>query len=183
MKFPENRRVAWVVLGVCAVVSVFGLGGVKMSSEHAKVRDVFTQGIEVSDGTQHSMRAYLQRAARSASLMAQEGTVYLGDDNAECKRVAELADDILSEKNGSEAYAQLSDAIENLYTALEKKKLTDAQFVNAKGAYRDFRSAANLIKNDDYHALALEYNNRTDGFPASVIRGIYGIGALETYGW
>jgi len=181
VKFLENRRVAWLALVACAALSVFGLGGVKMSSERAAVQSVFTNGSDASDSL-HSMRAYLLRAAKAASVMAQEGTVYLGDDNAECARVAELAEALLSEEEGSEAYEQLSGAVENLYTALEKAKLTDEQFVNAKGAYRDFQDAASLIKHDDYHALAAEYNDRTDGFPASVIRGMYGLDAFGTYG-
>ena len=46
MRFNENRPLAWAVLAVCALGSVFGLGGSSLARERDRVVDYFYDGAD-----------------------------------------------------------------------------------------------------------------------------------------
>ena len=49
MRLTENRRLAWVALAVCVVVSVFVLGGAALGRERKNVLRVFNDGTGNTD--------------------------------------------------------------------------------------------------------------------------------------
>ena len=183
MRLTENRRIAALVLVACLVVSVFALGGWKLERKQTALNDLFVLGSDTSLATRHSMDAYLDRATDAANDLAQEAKQYALDET--------LIDDVLKYAealgktdgmNGRyEPYANLADAVENLYSALQAAGAGDA--VNVKMAYGDFTSAQNLLKYDAYHAEASAYNKIVSAFPASVIGSLWGVKEAETYGW
>ena len=186
MKFLENRRIAWAVYAVCAVVSVFCLGGVRMRSDQAKIDAVYYEGTDTALSSRHSMDAYLDRAADAAGILAQEGALYLGAEDSQCFLTNRLAQEVREAESISERYDHylaLIDSVESLYTALEGENLSEKQMVNASMAYGDFKGAVNLVKNDQYHQLAANYNKDTSGFPAGLIRDMFGLEERNTYGW
>lgn len=186
MKFLENRRIAWAAYAVCAVLSIFCLGGVRMRSDQAKVEAVYYEGTDTALSSRHSMDAYLDRAADAAGILAQEGTLYLGEEDAQCFLTSRLAQDLRDTESISDRYNHylaLINSVEALYTALEAENLSEKQMLNASAAYGDFKGAVNLVKNDQYHQLAANYNKNTSGFPAKLIRDMFGLEEQNTYGW
>ena len=186
MKFPENRKIAWIVFAVCALLCVVLLGGIHMKSDRSKVVDVFYQGTDTALSSRHSMDAYIERAAKSAQTLAEEGTIYLGSEDADSFLVKRLVTDLNdAEALSAEQYSlvnQLYDGVETLYSSILAKDLGDTKMVNSKTAYYDFKGAIDLMENDQYHQLARDFNKGSSGLLAGIIRGIFGIEDLETYG-
>lgn len=179
MRITENRRIAWVVLAVCVLASVFGLGGMKLNGKYGDVKDYFVEG---SDST-HSMEAYLDRCARYAGDLAYESRQYL--DSADMSDKVLALSEALSSAEGpsaerSKAYHDLTNAVESLYSELQKAGASDETGV--KQAYQDYKSAMDLIRRDDYAEKAASYDDRASGFPAGVIANLWGISEAPQFG-
>lgn len=183
MRLTENRRIAALVLLACVLASVFALGGMKLKAKEGALNDLFVLGSETSLATRHSMDSYLDRATDAANSLAQEAKQYSVDE-ALIEDVLKYAE-ALGKTDGMngryEPYANLTVAVENLYSALQAAGAGDQ--VNVKMAYGDFTSAQSLLKYDAYHAEASAYNKTVGAFPASVIAALWGVGTAETYGW
>ena len=186
MKFPENRKVAWIAFAACVLICVLLLGGIHMRSDRAKVVDVFYQGTDTALSSRHSMDAYIDRAAKSAQTLAEEGTIYLGSDDVDSFLVKRLVTDLNdAEALSAEQYSlvnQLYDGVEALYSSILAKELDDSKMVNSQTAYYDFKGAIDLMENDQYHQLARDFNKSSSGLLGGLVRGVFGIKDLETYG-
>lgn len=77
-KYSENRVLAGTVCALCALISVFGLGGWKLKGQYDKTVALFTQGD--GDGSRYCMEAYLDRASEYAMELSEESRQYLSDE-------------------------------------------------------------------------------------------------------
>lgn len=183
MNWRENRALAWLALALCAFMSVFGLGGMKLSRERAHALEVFASGEGDRDYVQGSMASYLANAAESAQIMAAEAE-QLGGSPAVYEAVAAAAK-VLGDPDAEpgarwEAYKTLKTDVDALYNAVyTEDKSAFAQF---KLAYDDFWGDDDLIRRDAYPALARSYNRLVAGFPGSLVARLTGNGKLETFG-
>lgn len=184
MRFSENRPIAWAVLAVCVIGSVFGLGGGSVAGERAKIVTVFNKGTESSSTTRSSMDAYLDRAAEQAQLMANEAMILLGNDDATANEMLTLAP-IISDNDDLDArydaYTRVKDDSDKLYNAIYAK-FDKAKTKNFKAAYDDFWEAEKFIKHDQYRTMAADFNTTLKGFPAGLITSIHGIKPLNSFG-
>ena len=184
MRLDENRKIAWVVLAVCVLVSIFALGGGALARERNKVLKVFNDGKDASQSVRHSMDAYLDSAAENATTMAGEAEIYLGQSQLS-DDVAAQAAVVARDENGLnaryEAYTKLKDGVEKLYNSLYNN-VSEGEFKNFKLAYDDFWGYDDMLQRDDYHKLAKSYNELISGFPGGVVAGLFGQGALNTFG-
>ncbi|MBR1559045.1 MAG: hypothetical protein IJ646_02270 [Clostridia bacterium] len=184
MRLDENRKLAWVVLAVCVLVSVFALGGAALGRERSRVLKVFNDGADTTLSTRHSMDAYLDAAADSASIMANEAALHMGESDATAQALSDAAligSDPEKLDVRYKAYTDLKSQVEKLYNGLYSAVSTE-EFRNFKLAYDDFWGYDDLIKRDGYHALAKDYNGLISGFPGGVVAGVTGQGALDTFG-
>ena len=182
MRFSENRKVAVVVLAVCVLVSVFGLGGMGLARERGKVLTVYDRGADTSLSTRHSMDAYLDSAAENARLMVSEARLHMGDSQV-IDKVEQLAETLASAESIDaryEAYVEIKTAVDSLYDAMYRA-VQGSDFTNFKVAYDDFWGCDDLIRHDEYHDLAAKYNRVVAGFPGSLVAGITGQGALNPF--
>ena len=183
MRFSENRKVAFVVLVACVLVSIFGLGGMGLARERSKVLAVYDRGTDANQTTRHSVDAYLDSAAENAALMASEAGLHM-EASPLIDNVAQLGENVAKESDTNaryEAYVALKAAVDKLYNAVYKVAKGDA-FKNFKVAYDDFWESERFIKFDDYPKLAAKYNDLISGVPGSLVAGITGQGALSTFG-
>ena len=183
MRFSENRKIAFAVLAVCVLASIFGLGGMGLARERSKVLKVYDRGADATLATRHSVDAYLDSAAENARLMASEASLHM-EASAVIDTVAELADKVASEADTNaryDAYDALKTAVDKLYDAMYGA-VSGSDFTNFKKAYDDFWENVNMIKYDDYAKLAAGYNDLIGGFPGGVVASITGQGALNTFG-
>lgn len=185
MQFKENRRLAWAVLGVCVVGSIFGLGGYGIAREQTRLVEVFNQGAEAGETTRRSMDAYLDRAADCARIMGSEVQLLLGTDNATAQEMIDLAGAI-SDGNDLEArymaYSTLQKDADLLYNAVYGADLDDAQRTAFKRAYDDFWGSDKYIRSDPYRGMASEYNSEIDGFPAELVASLWHVDKLSSFG-
>ena len=182
MRFSENRKVAFAVLALCVLVSLFGFGGMGLARERGKVLTVFDRGTDTGLSVRHSMDAYLDSSAEEAQLMVSEAELHIGESQltqSVSSLAAQVADSDLDTR--FQAWTDLKGAVDKLSNAMQKGT-TEEEYTNFKIAYRDFWANEDLIKHDDYHKLAAEYNRLIGSFPGGVVAGVVGQGALNTFG-
>ena len=170
MRFSENRKVAFAVLALSVVVSIFGLGGMGLARERGKVLAVYDRGTDASQSTRHSVDAYLDSAAENAGLMASEAGLHM-DASPLIDNVAQLGQKVATEEDTHarfDAYDALKTAVDQLYDAMYRAVKGD-DFKNFKVAYDNFWENVNMIKYDDYGKLAASYNDLISGIPGSQI--------------
>ncbi len=195
MRFSENRTIAWVVLAVCVLTSVFGFGGMGLARERGKVLDVYENGTHKageSDSARESVDAYLDDAAESARLAASEARISLGE-NARIDAVFELSEKLATEKSLDaryETYLSIQNKLDDVYDLLmtelhlqsEEELTENAKSKKFMTEYYHFRQSINKVKYDDYAKYAYAYNSLIKGFPGSVVAAITGQGAMNTFG-
>ena len=79
------------------------------------------------------------------------------------------------------AYAELCTAVESLYTNFYAAGISEEDAVSFRGAYLNFQGEVNKIEYDDYRAMARAYNRSLEGFPASIVAGLFGLGELNPF--
>jgi hypothetical protein len=127
--------------------------------------------------------AYLDSAAENAALMASEAGLHM-QASPLIDNVAQLGQKVAAETDTNaryEAYSALKMAVDQLYDAMYKA-VKGSDFTNFKVAYDNFWENVNMIKYDDYAKLAASYNDLISGIPGSLVAGITGQGALNTFG-
>ncbi len=178
MRVTENRKLALAVCIICALVSIFGIGGIKLNAKYSGVEDAFVNGAD----ERHNMEYYLDRCVGYASDLAYEAMQYLEDDST-AETVLEFCDSLSSHEGPADgrwaAYNELCGEVDLLYSELQAEGYADETAV--KIAYYDFQSTRDMIKRDEYHAAAAGYNDTVDAFPANLISGIWGIGEAEVF--
>ena len=184
MRLSENRMLAWAVLAACVLGSVVGLGGGHLVRERGRVLDVFYKGTE-SGTTRESMDAYLDRAADCAQVMASEARLHFGADNAAAAQMFDALADF-GDDDGLDAryaaYTALQGLSDQLYNLFYADGVADADRVNFKRAYDDFWGADKFVRRDAYRALARDFNDSLEGFPAGAVAGLLGVDELNSFG-
>lgn len=179
MRITENRVLALILCAVCALVSIFGIGGFKLKAKYDEVTDYFLEG----EDERHNMEAYLDRCAEYADDLANAAKKYLIYDE-EIDAVLEFSDELnVDEGPGGDRYYNfysLTNAVEELYTQLEIAGSYEEPDVML--AYGDYQSACDLIKRDGYYELADAYNRTASGFPAGMIASMWGVAGADEFG-
>ena len=180
----ENRRLGAIVLALAIIISVFAIGGAKLRKMRDEAIDAYYYGTDASLSSRHSIDAYLQNCSRYASNLASEASLILGADDTTVVQVNDEAAKLKEAGSISEAsasYELLSEAVEELYTAIQAENVDEESMTNIRLSYKDYTGAMNMIKYDVYHSLEREYNDTVDDFPASVISLVNGLNALESF--
>lgn len=182
----ENRRVAWIVLAVCVLASVVGLGGAGLARERSQLLDAFYSGAAQNDQTgRSSMDAYLDRSAECAQVMLSEAKLLLGADDPVANEMEQALAGFVENPHLDEryaAYTRLQSLTDQLYNAIYGAELSDAQRVNFKRAYDDFWGSDKYIRMDPYRELAADFNGSLRDFPAGVVAKIWGVESLNSFG-
>ena len=184
MRLQENRKVAWAVLAVCVLLSVFALGGGALGRERGRVVKVFNDGTDASTAIRYSMDAYLDGAGESATIMANESEARMGESdlvNGALSNASLIGDDNAALDRRFTAYTELKAQVEKLYNGMYGA-LSEAEFRDFKLAYDDFWGYDDMLQRDGYHKLAKDYNDLISGFPGGVVAKLTGNGALNTFG-
>ena len=184
MRFSENRRLAWIVLLACVLISVFLLGAGSLSSERKALVKIFTNGVDSSTPTRFSMDAYLDKCAESAALLAESAKVVLKDAKTSDAVLEQAA--ALDANDGPDGrysvYKQLVSTVNSLYTELDKAGKTEETDIALN--YGNFKGACDRLERDeDYRKLAQTFNEDLGAFPAGLIGGVFCVKQLDTFGW
>jgi len=183
MRFTENRKIAWCVLVVCIIVSVFMLGGSKLVRERNQAIRMFDEGSDTSLSIRHSMDAYLDASADAAAIMVSEAErcSVASPATGEIQNLASLIGEGEDIKRRYDAYTELKTKVDQLYNAMADAVENDS-FSGFKIAYDDFWGYEDMLSRDEYHKAARDYNRLADGFPGSIIALALGQDDLNTFG-
>ena len=188
MKLLKKRGIAWAVLIVSVLISVFAFGGSGLRSARSGAVNVFMNGVDPSDtagGVKLSCDQYLKESAEYATLMAEECRRYVSLENATASEVLSLSKSIKDGKDLNPrivAYRDLAGKIESLYTEFHASQLAEDQAAVFDDNYSDFtQDAASQIRHDGYNDIARKYNESHSGALERLVGGILGIGALELF--
>ena len=77
--------------------------------------------------------------------------------------------------------AALGAAIDQLYAKLQEQAADPMKMGAVQGQYGQFNSAATIIGNLTYNEQVSEYQKDTDGFPASVLKSLFGVKEVEPF--
>ncbi len=186
MRLSENRTVAWIVLALVIALAL-GLSGNALEKNALEMRgDVLKVFYTGANGDGLSIDSDLKQRAKDAYTLAGIAGRYPAV-NAALVTKASAAQQALDAANAlpqekiaarSNANADLTRAIEDLYTALNNADLSDADRKDVRSVYDNFRSHGNTIERDPYNDLAAQYNRDVQkmysGFPAGLISGFKG---------
>ena len=160
---------------------------IKKASEAAKW---YTVGVSADGG--YTLSEELTTRANTAANILTTGVNTLGADNAEVL----AAQDALSVFNNDldgvntgktrmhaiyEDNAALGAAIDQLYAKLQEQAADPMKMGAVQGQYGQFNSAATIIGNLTYNEQVSEYQKDTGGFPASVLKSLFGVKEVEPF--
>lgn len=179
-------------LALCAVIiigSAAGFGGVKLKAKYSKASQWYSQGVAADNG--YNLQEELTTRANTAANVITTGTNTLGSDSSEVKAAQAALDaytaamDKVSKKGGMhtlyEANAALGTAIDQLYAKLQEQAENPMKMGAVQGQYGQFNSAQTVIDSLGYNQAASDYQQDTAGFPANVLKGLFGIKEVEPF--
>lgn len=175
----ENRSLAIRIAAVVAAFVLLVMGPVKLKGLKNEARNVFRNGTDEKFVV--SVYNDIRSAADNAETLAGIAEIELGAKDEDAKRIRALAGEIRStedEKKLLSAFASLKSATENLYTRFLNANPSENNQKDARGCYKNIKSAFETVGNDAYFAYARKFNDARSGFPARLMALVGGIGAL-----
>lgn len=184
MQLQYNRRLASAVLAVCILASVFGLGGACLARTRNAALRVFEEGVDTSFAVRFSIDAYLENCADYAQIMAEEFRLRADPDSEIADLTLELAGqtgDSANQALRKQAYDELRDAVESLYTLFHSAVSRASDQSDFDRAYANFQGEVNKISYDEYNSMSRSFNALRENIPARWIAKLLGLSALETF--
>lgn len=182
-KINENRPLAFIVLAVVVVLSIFLSGGGGLRELRDDALEVFRLGVN-GDGlcVQNDLHQRADCAVNLAALSAryaqipQETAVKVEQAADSLGNAGE--DDTAAMKRAND---ELGRAVEALYTELENAPLSESDASYALSQYKEFTSRGLTISRDGYNTVAEEFNRTLGVFPANVVGMLSGVGQLSLF--
>lgn len=180
----RKKPVAALALAALALVSVFGIGGLRLKGVYQKTQAIYaTQTDGYGHGIQSDFGAQVDAAA---SLIRVAGSV-LGEDDDTVRQAQTQLDAWNSISRTPSQQYQVNRA---LYTAVDTLYNTACDQADAskrdqlEELYAEFTSRQAILEREtanDYNPAAQEYNRITDSFPGSLIGRLWGVEQAELY--
>ena len=172
------------------LAAFFGLGGAKLRSRYNEARQWYTTGVAADNG--YTLSEELTTRANTAANIITTGGNTLGADNAEVLAAQDALTVFNNDLEGVNAgktrmhviyedNVALGAAIDQLYAKLQEQAADPMKMGAVQGQYGQFNSAATIIGNLTYNDAVHEYQNDTSGFPASVLKGLFGVKEVEPF--
>ena len=80
-----------------------------------------------------------------------------------------------------QANEALGTAIDQLYAKMQEQAADPMKMGAVQGQYGQFNSSATIIGNLSYNEAVASYEKETSGFPASLLKGLFGIKEVEPF--
>ena len=185
-----KQGTALVLSVVVMLAAFFGFGGAKLKAKANEAAKWYTVGVSADGG--YTLSEELTTRANTAANILTTGVNTLGADNAEVL----AAQDALSVFNNDldgvntgktrmhaiyEDNAALGAAIDQLYAKLQEQASDPMKMGAVQGQYGQFNSAQTILSNLNYNQAVTAYQNDTGGFPAALLKGLFGIKEVEPF--
>lgn len=180
MRIKENRPLAYIVLAAVVISCTLLSGGIRLkSARKAALSPFFAASESISaDLTELGDNAYVLLGI--AKNYPQLDEALLDDTQAAIDelRAAQEERDI---PRMYQASRDLTDCVEDLYTAGGKLTMQGNDADDFRYKYKNFSSANLRIAHDPYNDAAAAFNEQRSGFPAALIAAICGIAPLGAF--
>ena len=185
-----TKGVALVLSAVVMLAAFFGFGGVKLKGKANAAAQWYTVGVSADGGYNLSEELTTRENAAANILTTASNT--LGADNAEVMAAQDALTVFRNDLDGLNAGktrmhavyeddAALGAAIDQLYAKLQEQAADPMKMGAVQGQYGQFNSAGTVIGNLSYNEAVASYQKETDGFPAGLLKGLFGIKEVESF--
>ena len=199
----RNRGAALALSIVVMLAAFFGLGGAKLKAKYNSASQWFSYGVAADNG--YTLNEELLTRLNTAANVITTGTSTLGADSTEVQAAQTALDDFsacldavqadgskqdltsLPYYQGSTMHAlyqtneALGAAIDQLYAKLQERAADPMKMGAVQGQYGQFNSAQTILSNLNYNQAVAAYQNDTSGFPAALLKGLFGIKEVEPF--
>ena len=80
-----------------------------------------------------------------------------------------------------QANEALGTGIDQLYAKMQEQAADPMKMGAVQGQYGQFNSAKTILSNLNYNQAVTAYQNDTSGFPATLLKGLFGIKEVEPF--
>lgn len=180
---------AVVILAGSAVVG----GGLKLRSRYNEAKSWYTVGVDADNG--YTLSDELNERAYTAAnvITTAINTPGLGADSngvIAAQQALDAFEDCQTRvSEGTAGMGEMYDADEALDSAInllygQMQALADdpLNMGAVQTQYGRFNSAGTVLGSLHYNEAVTAYQNQTDGFPANLLKGLFGIQELEVFG-
>ena len=185
-----TKGVALVLSAVVMLAAFFGFGGAKLKGKANAAAQWYTVGVSADGGYNLSEELTTRENAAANILTTASNT--LGADNAEVLAAQDALTAFRNDLDGLNAGktrmhavyeddAALGAAIDQLYAKLQEQAADPMKMGAVQGQYGQFNSAGTVIGNLSYNEAVASYQKETGGFPASLLKGLFGIKEVEPF--
>ena len=186
----QSQAAAIALCVVILLAAFFGFGGAKLKAKASEAAQWYTAGVSADGG--YSLNDELTTRANTAANIITTGSNTLGADNAEVLAAQDALTVFQNDLDGVNAGktrlhalyeddAALGAAIDQLYAKLQEQAADPMKMGAVQGQYGQFNSAATIIGNLTYNEQVSEYQKDTGGFPASVLKSLFGVKEVEPF--
>ena len=175
-----SKPVAWLIVIAVIVVAVLGIGGIKLNAKYNNALKTFKSATNTPNSNGSTFESDFTEALSYAAPIEACAARVLGKHDAavrltECYNAANA-----SRGNAAKGYPAIMELYAAVTNAYDVIKLNDADAANEIApAVSNFRSDYHRIT-FSYAAAYAQYKDAIDalagGFPASLLRKIWGIG-------
>ena len=188
-----RRRLVAVVLSVVVMLgAAVGAGGVKLRAQYNTARGWYTAGVAADNGYNLN-EALTERENAAANILTTAGnSAGLGAESAEaqaaraaletfaaCKAQVDVGRGSMAELY--RANAALGAAVDQLYARMQELAPDPMKMGAVQGQYGLFNSAGTILGTLHYNEAVAGYQQQTGGFPANVLKGLFGIQEMEQF--
>ena len=185
-----KQATAILLMIVIMAVSAVGFGGGKLRSRYREAQQWYTVGVSADGG--YNLNEELTTRQNAAANIITTGTNSLGADSVEVqaaqsalKEFGDALERVNRDGAGMHdlyaADAALGSAIDQLYAKLQEQAADPMKMGAVQGQYGQFNSSATVIGNLSYNQAVASYEKETGGFPASLLKGLFGIKEVEPF--
>ena len=186
-----STQAAAIALSVVVMLTAFfGFGGVKLKAKASEAAKWYTSGVSADGG--YTLSEELTTRANTAANIITTGINTLGADNAEVLAAQDALTVFNNDLDGLNAgktrmhavyedNAALGAAIDQLYAKLQEQAADPMKMGAVQGQYGQFNSAQTILSNLNYTQAVTAYQNETSGFPANVLKGLFGVKEVEPF--
>ena len=186
----RSQAAALALSVVVMLAAFFGFGGAKLKAKASTAAKWYTAGVSADGG--YTLSEELTTRANTAANIITTASNTLGADNAEVLAAQDALTVYSNDLDGVNAgktrmhalyedNAALGAAIDQLYAKLQEQAADPMKMGAVQGQYGQFNSAATIIGNLTYNEQVYEYQKNTSGFPASVLKGLFGVKEVEPF--
>ena len=185
-----TKGVALVLSAAVMLAAFFGFGGAKLKGKANAAAQWYTVGVSADGG--YNLSEELTTRENAAANILTTATNTLGADNAEVLAAQDALTAFRNDLDGLNAGktrmhavyeddAALGAAIDQLYAKLQEQAADPMKMGAVQGQYGQFNSAGTVIGNLSYNEAVASYQKETGGFPASLLKGLFGIKEVEPF--